>query len=77
MMRGTPATAAVATNGNRALDIVSEMTREDEKEPDVIPELPENPTEDQIWAYAQSHPTVQRISKVFRGKLIRAEKEES
>jgi hypothetical protein len=32
--------------------------------------LPENPTEEDLWRYAQSHPAVKRTLRIFRGKII-------
>jgi hypothetical protein len=37
---------------------------------DEIPELPENATDEQLLEFAQNHPTVKRVLKVFRGKII-------
>ena len=45
-----------------------------ETESDEIPEFPENPTEEQLWEYAEKHPITKRIKRIFRGTLIKVEK---
>ncbi len=45
-----------------------------EIESDEIPEFPENPTEEQLWEYAEKHPITKRIKRIFRGTLINVEK---
>ena len=45
---------------------------EDENAP--LPELPENPTEEELWHYAQSHPLTKKLIRIFRGKLIEVKK---
>lgn len=45
-----------------------------ETESDEIPEFPENPTEEQLWEYAEKHPITKRIKRIFRGTLINVEK---
>ncbi len=39
-----------------------------------IPVLPENPTEEQMWEYAQNHPLVKKALRIFRGKLVEVRK---
>ncbi len=39
-----------------------------------IPVLPENPTEAELYKYAESHPLVKKALKIFRGKIINVEK---
>ena len=43
---------------------------EDEDESAEIPVLPENPTEEQLWEFAQKHPLLKQALRIFRGKLI-------
>lgn len=45
---------------------------EDENAP--LPELPENPTEEELWHYAQSHPLTKKLVRIFRGKLVEVKK---
>ncbi len=42
----------------------------DEEESTEIPVLPENPTEEEMWQYAQNHPLVKKVLRVFRGKIV-------
>lgn len=37
--------------------------------------LSENPTEDELWRYAENNPTVKRALRIFRGKIISVTKE--
>lgn len=67
------ATAKARITENKALDIVSEMTKYEEID-ETIPELPENPTEEELFNYAQSHPSVKKVIQIFRGKLIKVVK---
>jgi DNA polymerase III gamma/tau subunit len=40
----------------------------------VVPILPENPNEEDLWKFANSHPVVNRALKIFRGKIVKVEK---
>jgi DNA polymerase III subunit gamma/tau len=42
-----------------------------------IPILPENPSEEDLWKFANNHPAVNRALKIFRGKIVKVEKIES
>ncbi len=35
-----------------------------------MPVLPENPTDEQLWQYAENHPLVKKAMRIFRGKII-------
>ena len=35
-----------------------------------MPVLPENPTEEQLWQYAENHPLVKKAMRIFRGKIL-------
>jgi len=37
---------------------------------DEIPVLPENPTEEEMWHYAENHPLVKKALRIFRGKIV-------
>jgi DNA polymerase III subunit gamma/tau len=39
-----------------------------------IPELPENPTEEELWQYAANHPLTKKVMRAFRGKLVEVKK---
>ena len=47
---------------------------DEEEENGEIPILPENPTQEDILKYAENHPTVKKILRIFRGKIIEAKK---
>lgn len=54
---------------NKALEIVSELARTEEID-ETMPVLPENPTDEDLWRYAENHPKVKKVLRVFRGKLV-------
>ncbi|HXH68748.1 MAG TPA: DNA polymerase III subunit gamma/tau [Pyrinomonadaceae bacterium] len=41
---------------------------------DEIPVLPENPTEEEMWHYAENHPMVKKALRIFRAKIVEIEK---
>jgi len=43
---------------------------QEEEISDEIPVLPENPTEEQLWKYAENHPLAKKALRIFRGKII-------
>ncbi len=45
---------------------------EDETLP--LPELSDDPTEEELWHYAQSHPVTKKLIRIFRGKLVEVKK---
>ncbi len=47
---------------------------DEEKESTEIPVLPENPTEEEMWHYAQNHPLVKKALRIFRGKIVEVKK---
>ncbi len=69
------AAATARTKHNKALDIVTEMTTYEEID-ETIPELSANPTQEELFIFAQNHPSVKKVIRVFRGKLIKVEKKE-
>ncbi|MGI8670527.1 MAG: DNA polymerase III subunit gamma/tau [Aridibacter sp.] len=68
------ATAFAPAKDNKALEIVAELARVEEID-ETIPELPDNPTEEELWKYAENHPKVKKVLRVFRGKLIDVKKD--
>jgi DNA polymerase-3 subunit gamma/tau len=42
----------------------------DEEENTELPVLPENPTEAEMWHYAQNHPLVKKALRIFRAKIV-------
>lgn len=47
-----------------------------ESESSEIHTLSENPTEDEMWRYAENHPAVKRALRIFRGKIVSVTKNE-
>ena len=43
---------------------------EEENESDEIPILPDNPTHEDLLAYAHAHPLVKKALRIFRGKIV-------
>ena len=39
-----------------------------------IPVLPENPSDAEMWKYAENHPLVKKALRIFRGKIIEVKK---
>jgi hypothetical protein len=50
---------------------------DEEEESSEMPILPENPTEEQMWNYAENHPLIKKALRVFRGKIIEVNKIEN
>lgn len=69
------ATTPVRATQNKALDIVADMTRHEEID-ETIPEFPKNPTEENLLTYANNHPSVKKVIKIFRGRLVKVSKHE-
>jgi DNA polymerase III subunit gamma/tau len=63
-------TAIKPTNTKPRNDLIPTF----EAESTEIPTLPENPTEDELWHYAQNHPKIKSALRIFRGKIISVEK---
>jgi DNA polymerase-3 subunit gamma/tau len=77
----TSTPAGETSNGNSAagaaparidLSFMPSLDAEDAFE--TVPTLSENPTEEQLLAYANSHPVVKRALRIFRGKIVKIEK---
>lgn len=47
---------------------------ENESEPTEVLTLPENPTEEELWRFAENNPAVKRALRIFRGKIINVSK---
>ncbi len=47
---------------------------ETEDETVELPELSDDPTEEELWSYAQSHPLTKKLIRIFRGKLVEVKK---
>lgn len=59
-----------ATKPNRAVEIAEEMTRASEESNAAIPELPEDPSDEDLRQYAENHPLVRKVKKLFRAEIV-------
>lgn len=66
--------AATAAAPAREKLIFTPPVFETETDSEEIPELPENPTEEQLWHYAENHPLTKKVMRAFRGKLVEVKK---
>ncbi len=58
-----------------AIDVshmIADVKFEEEDVP--LPELSEDPSEDELLAYAKAHPAVRRVMRTFRAKIVKVEK---
>ncbi|HEV7700824.1 MAG TPA: AAA family ATPase, partial [Pyrinomonadaceae bacterium] len=76
-----PAEPVRSSNGSSgtaaapAMDVshmIADLDLEDEAVD--LPELSDDPTEDELLAYAKAHPAVRRAIRVFRGKITKVER---
>jgi DNA polymerase-3 subunit gamma/tau len=58
----------VAPANEKYLSIIPDF--EVEENSGELPVLPENPTEEQLLAYAHAHPLVKKAMRIFRGKIV-------
>ena len=66
--------SAAAGAGNRA-DFSHLIPTEEIYDPDAkLPELPEDPNDEQLKQFAEHHPAVRRALKIFRGKITEIKK---
>jgi DNA polymerase III subunit gamma/tau len=66
------AAAAFAPAKNKPNFVIP--TFDDEEESSEMPVLPENPTDEQMWTYAENHPLIKKALRIFRGKIIEVKK---
>lgn len=71
-IRAESAMAAAAPA--RARTIIDQAVFHAEDEAAAIIPLPDDASEEELFVYAQNHPTVKRALRVFRGKLIEAKR---
>jgi DNA polymerase-3 subunit gamma/tau len=65
------AAAAATAKAKPAFEIPNFET---DDEADEMPVLPENPTPEEMLAYAQKHPAVKKVLRAFRGKIVEVKK---
>ena len=58
---------------NRAMDIALDMGNE-LPETGKMPVLPDNPTDDDLLNFAENHPSVKAVLRLFRGKIVDVKK---
>lgn len=66
--------AAAATAPARAKPIFEIPNFDIEDDADELPVLSENPTQEEMLAYAQKHPMVKKVIRAFRGKIVDVKK---
>ncbi len=59
---------------SRAMSIIADMLDKNEM-PEEIPELPPNPTEDDLRVFASNHPSIIKMMQLFSAKLGKVEQE--
>ena len=59
---------------NRAVDIAMSMGEDEESTDEALPELPKDPTDEQLIEFAEKHPTIKPLLKLFRGKVVSVKK---
>ena len=66
--------AATATAAAKAKPVFEIPNFDEEEISDELPVLPENPTPEELLVYAQKHPSVKRVLRAFRGKIVEVKK---
>ncbi|MFL6375290.1 MAG: DNA polymerase III subunit gamma/tau [Pyrinomonadaceae bacterium] len=72
---GAATATATATATAPAIDVshmIADLKLEEEDVP--LPELSDDPTEDELLEYARAHPAVRRVMRTFRAKIVKVEK---
>ena len=59
---------------NRAMEIAEEMSQPAEIDAQ-LPELPPDPTEEELLEYAEQHPLVRKAKRLFRGEIVSVTKD--
>ena len=69
---GNGAATAAAPARKKTVFEIPVFETEDETLP--LPELSDDPTEEELWHYAESHPLTKKLIRIFRGKLVEVKK---
>ena len=64
--------AAVAVAREAVASIMPNSEADADSE--LMPDLPENPTEQEIWQFAENHPLTKKIRKIFGAKIVAVER---
>jgi DNA polymerase III subunit gamma/tau len=59
-------------NGNSTLSV---QIFEPEAISDEVPILPESPTQEDLWRYAENHPHTKKVMRIFRAKIVDVKQE--
>ncbi len=70
---GNSAAAAFAPAKEKSAFVIPDF--DEEEISNEMPVLPENPTDEQLWQYAENHPLVKKAMRIFRGKIIEVKRE--
>jgi DNA polymerase-3 subunit gamma/tau len=71
VVNGNSSTAAAPARSKPIFEIPN---FDDEDAPVELPVLSENPTEEELLAYAHAHPLVRKALRIFRGKIVEVKK---
>lgn len=52
--------------------MIADLKLEEESVP--LPELSDDPSDDELQAYAEAHPAVRRVMRIFRAKIVKVER---
>lgn len=66
--------SAAAVAPARAKPVFEIPNFDTDDDTDELPVLPENPTQEEMLAYAQKHPKVKKVLRAFRGKIVEVKK---
>jgi hypothetical protein len=66
--------AASVSNGTSTNGYAIPVIEQEEINDSDIPVLPDNPTDEDLLAYAECHPIVRRVKRVFRAKIVQVTK---
>jgi DNA polymerase-3 subunit gamma/tau len=73
-----PQVAAASASNGSSTHVYAPPVFEQDEEIDVteIPKLPENPTQEELLAYAERHPLIRKVKRAFRAKIVEVRKAE-
>ena len=52
--------------------MIADLKLDEEEIP--LPDLSDDPSDEELLAYAQAHPAVRRVMRTFRAKIVKVEK---
>ena len=66
--------AAAASHGGSTNGYAVPVIEQEEIDDNDIPVLPENPTDEELLAFAERHPLIRKVKRVFRAKIVEVRK---